>query len=96
LDRGYTYFLESCQHEVRRKPFYAHGCIQDKEKDGASLLQLLLKQLQPPPSEEVERIAMGMLVADIELRVLIPYQRLLLEEVAQGAVVMFRADIAYV
>ena len=66
------------------------------EKAGASLLQLLLKQLQRPPSEEVERIAMGMLGADIERRVLIPYQGYLLEEVAQGAVVMFRADIAYV
>ena len=63
---------------------------------GASLLQLLLKQLQRPPSEEVERIAVGMLVADIELRVFIPYQCGLLKEVAQGAVVMFRADIAYV
>jgi hypothetical protein len=39
---------------------------------------------------------MGMLVAHIERRVLIPYQRALLEEVAQGAVVMFRAHIAYV
>ena len=39
---------------------------------------------------------MGMLGADIERRVLIPYQGYLLEEVAQGAVVMFRADIAYV
>ena len=66
------------------------------EKAGASLLQLLLKQMQRPPSEEVERIAMGMLGADIERRVLIPYHRGLLEEVAQGAVVMFRADIAYV
>ena len=64
--------------------------------DGASLLQLLLKQLQRPPSEEVERIATGVWVADIELRVLIPYQRGLLQEVAQGAMVMFRADIAYV
>jgi hypothetical protein len=39
---------------------------------------------------------MGMLGTDIERRVLIPYQRALLEEVAQGAVVMFRAHIAYV
>jgi hypothetical protein len=53
-----------------------------KRRAGASLLQLLLKQLQRPPSEEVERIAMGMLGADIERRVLIPYQRGLLEEVA--------------
>ncbi len=66
------------------------------EKAGASLLQLLLEQLQRPPGEEVECIAMGMLVADIERRVLIPYQRGLLEEVAQGAVVMLRSDIAYV
>jgi hypothetical protein len=39
---------------------------------------------------------MGMLAADIELCVLIPYQCGLLEEVAQGAVVMSRADIAHV
>jgi hypothetical protein len=49
-----------------------------RRRAGASLLQ----QLQRPPSEEVEHIAMGVLGADIERRVLIPYQRGLLEEVA--------------
>jgi hypothetical protein len=38
----------------------------------------------------------GVLVADVERRVLVPQQRGLLEEVAQGAVVTIRADIAYV
>jgi hypothetical protein len=43
---------------------------------------LPLKQLQRPPSEEVESIAVGMLVADIERRVLVSYQRCLLKEIA--------------
>ena len=39
---------------------------------------------------------MGVLLADVERRVLIPHQRALLEEVAQGVVVKLGADIAYV
>jgi hypothetical protein len=66
----------------REHPFHVLRSIRARSRAGASLLQLLLKQLQRPPSEEVERIAMGMLGADIERRVLIPYQGGLLEEVA--------------
>ena len=36
---------------------------------------------------------MGMLGADIERRVLIPYQRGLLEEVGHGSLVKFGADV---
>ena len=39
---------------------------------------------------------MGVLLADVEGRVLVPHQRALLEEVAQGVVVTLGADIAYV
>ena len=39
---------------------------------------------------------MGVLLADVEGRVLVPHQRALLEEVAQGVVVTLGADIANV
>jgi hypothetical protein len=39
---------------------------------------------------------MGVLLADVERRVLVPQQRGLLEEVAQGVVVTLGADIAYI
>jgi hypothetical protein len=58
---------------------------------------LALKQPHSPPSEEVERVAVGVLVALVfEGRVLVPHQRGLLDEVAQGVVVTLGADIAHV
>jgi hypothetical protein len=47
--------------EVRRIPLPRTPLNRARRRAGASLLQ----QLQRPPSEEVERIAMGMLGADI-------------------------------
>jgi hypothetical protein len=38
----------------------------------------------------------GVSVADIERRVLVPYQRALLDEVAHGAVVTIRSDVVHV
>ena len=35
---------------------------------------LPLQQLQRPPSEEVERVAVGVLLADVERRVIVPHQ----------------------
>jgi hypothetical protein len=51
---------------------------------------LLLQQRQRTPCEEVERVAVGVSVADTERRVLVPYQRALLENVAQGVVATIR------
>ena len=51
---------------------------------------LLLKQRQRTPWEEVERVAVGVSVADIERRVLVSYQRAFLENVAQGVVATIR------
>ena len=61
-----------------------------------TLLLLLLHKLHRPPGEEVERVAVGVLVADIERRVLVSYQRAFLDQVFQGVVVTLGADIAYV
>ena len=61
-----------------------------------SLLQLLLKQLQRPPSEEVGRVAVVLLAACLGCRMFVPQQCDLFDEIAQGVVVMFRADIAYI
>jgi hypothetical protein len=63
---------------------------------GASLLQLLLKQLQRPPSEEVGRVAVVLLAACLGCRMFVPQQCDLFDEIAQAVVVMFRADIAYI
>ncbi len=65
-------------------------------ENASALLLLLLQQLQRPPSEEVERVAVGVLVAHIERRVLVSQQRGFLEKVAQGVMVTIGADIAYV
>jgi hypothetical protein len=54
---------------------------------------LLLQKLHSPRGEEVEGVAVGVLVADIERRVLVSYQRALLENVAQGVVVTIRARL---
>jgi hypothetical protein len=54
---------------------------------------LLLQQRQRTPGEEVERVAVGALVADIKRRVLVSYQRALLENVAQGVVATIRARL---
>ncbi len=53
----------------------------------STLLLLALQQLHSPPSEEVERVAVGVLLADVERCVLVSYQRALIEEIAQGVVV---------
>jgi hypothetical protein len=55
---------------------------------------LLPQQLHRPLSEEVECVAVGVPLADVELRVLVSYQRAFLDEVVQGALVTIRA-VAY-
>ena len=57
---------------------------------------LPLQQLQRPPSEEVERVAVVLLGTRLGRRVLVPHQRSLLDEVAQGVMVTLGADIAYI
>ena len=52
---------------------------------------LLPQQLHRPLSEEVECVAVGVPLADVELRVLVSYQRAFLDEVVQGALVTIRA-----
>ena len=54
---------------------------------------LPLQKLHGPPGEEVEGVAVGVLLADIERRVLVSCQRALLEKVAQGVVVTIRARL---
>src|SRR5215217_1492927 len=58
------------------------------------VFKLLPQQLHRPLSEEVECVAVGVLLADVELRVLVSYQRAFLDEVVQGALVTIRA-VAY-
>jgi hypothetical protein len=60
----------------------------------STLLFLALQHLQPPPGEEVRRVAVVLPGARPGRRVLVPHQRGLLAEVTQGAVVTIRADIA--
>ena len=57
------------------------------------LLLLALQQLQRPPGEEVGRVAMVLVGARLGCGVAIPYQRALLDDVSQGAVVMLGANV---
>jgi hypothetical protein len=57
---------------------------------------LPFQQLQCPPGEEVECVAVVLLGARLGRRVLVPQHRALFEEVGQGVVVTLGADIAYV
>ena len=52
-----------------------------------------LQQRRRPPGEVVGRITVGVLVANIEGRVLVSYQRGLIDEVGHGLLVTFGADI---
>ena len=54
---------------------------------------LALQQLQRPPGEEVGCVAMVLVGARLGCGVAIPYQRALLDDVSQGAVVMLGANV---
>src|SRR5215218_7461182 len=58
------------------------------------VFKLLPQQLYRPLSEEVECVAVGVPLTDVELRALVSYQRAFLDEVVQGALVTIRA-VAY-
>ena len=54
---------------------------------------LALQQLQRSPGEEVGRVAVVLVGARLGCGVAIPYQRALLDDVSQGAVVMLGANV---
>jgi hypothetical protein len=62
-----------------------HPCV--------GLTVVSLQQRQRPPGEVVGRITVGVLVANIEGRVLVSYHRGLIDEVGHGLLVTFGADI---